>query len=93
MQHAAVFIGSRPPSELPLFTTDPFLPCPSRHFDIRESLHRTGNQASVASQATGSQAEDGQVGEMFVQSIEQERGTGCRPCFDVVHCEWHLCSL
>lgn len=30
-----IFIGPRPPVDLPLFTVDPYLPCPSRHFDLR----------------------------------------------------------
>ncbi len=40
----AIFVGPRPPADLPLFTVDPFLPCPSRHFDPRNVGRRHGGR-------------------------------------------------
>ena len=37
---SAMFVGARPPMDLPLYTLDPFLTCSSRHFDPIRMYHR-----------------------------------------------------
>ncbi len=68
MQMPQIFVGPRPPSELPLFTLDPYLACASRHFDPRRRrAQQQRNRSAATTGASTAQTEPSQRQEAVQQ--------------------------